>query len=64
MLSKKEDIVCNSGRGAAKKVRDTCLFFAEMLQSQGIIEVTVGVIFCSILHMENSNFKPWADWSS
>lgn len=56
--------MCNSARGAAKEVRDTCLFFAGMLQSQGVTEVMVDVIFCSILHMEISIFKLWADWSS
>lgn len=56
--------MCNSVRGTAKKVRGTCWVFAGMLHSQGLTEMMVDVISCNVLHMENSIFKLWADWST
>lgn len=36
--------------------------FAGILQGHRVTEVMVGMISCSVLHMENSIFKLWADW--
>lgn len=51
MLSKQEDIVCNSAR-ETKKVRGIQWVLAEM-QSKVVMEMMVDVISCNVLYMEN-----------